>query len=71
MEKNKGLALLPILVFIALFAGAFFEDASWVGTLMYFVGIVLIFFCFVAHTSRRFRHHNKELETKYEREPFS
>ena len=27
---------------IALFAGAFFEDASWVGTLMYFVGIVLI-----------------------------
>ena len=32
-------AKLPI---IALFAGAFFEDASWVGTLMYFVGIVLI-----------------------------
>ncbi|MBQ3009951.1 MAG: ferrous iron transporter B, partial [Oscillospiraceae bacterium] len=27
---------------IALFAGAFFEDASWVGTLMYFVGILLI-----------------------------
>ena len=27
---------------IALFAGAFFEDASWVGTLMYFVGIALI-----------------------------
>ncbi len=34
-------AKLPV---IALFAGAFFEDASWVGTLMYFVGIVLIFF---------------------------
>jgi len=26
-----------------LFAGAFFSDASWVGTLMYFVGILLIF----------------------------
>ena len=34
-------AKLPV---IALFAGAFFEDASWVGTLMYFVGILLIFF---------------------------
>jgi len=34
-------AKLPV---IALFAGAFFEDASWVGTLMYFAGIVLIFF---------------------------
>jgi len=34
-------AKLPV---IALFAGAFFEDASWVGTLMYFVGIALIFF---------------------------
>lgn len=33
-------AKLPV---IALFAGAFFEDASWVGTLMYFVGILLIF----------------------------
>ena len=32
-------AKLPV---IALFAGAFFEEASWVGTLMYFVGIVLI-----------------------------
>ena len=32
-------AKLPV---IALFAGAFFEDASWVGTLMYFVGITLI-----------------------------
>lgn len=28
---------------IALFAGAFFEDAGWVSTLMYFSGIVLIF----------------------------
>ena len=34
-------AKLPV---IALFAGAFFSDASWVGTLMYFVGIILIFF---------------------------
>ena len=33
-------AKLPV---IALFAGAFFADAAWVGTLMYFVGIVLIF----------------------------
>lgn len=32
-------AKLPV---IALFAGAFFADASWVGPLMYFVGIVLI-----------------------------
>ena len=32
-------AKLPV---IALFAGAFFDDAAWVGTLMYFVGIVLI-----------------------------
>ncbi len=32
-------AKLPV---ISLFAGAFFEDASWVGTLMYFVGILLI-----------------------------
>ena len=32
-------AKLPV---IALFAGAFFDDAGWVGTLMYFVGIVLI-----------------------------
>lgn len=28
---------------IALFAGAFFDDAGWVSTLMYFTGIVLIF----------------------------
>ena len=34
-------AKLPV---IALFAGVFFADASWVGTLMYFVGIALIFF---------------------------
>ena len=32
-------AKLPV---IALFAGAFFDKASWVGTLMYFVGILLI-----------------------------
>ena len=34
-------AKLPV---IALFAGAFFADATWVGTLMYFMGIALIFF---------------------------
>ena len=34
-------AKLPV---IGLFAGAFFEDASWVGTLMYFAGIASIFF---------------------------
>ncbi len=34
-------AKLPV---IALFAGAFFDDASWVGPLMYFVGIMIIFF---------------------------
>lgn len=33
-------AKLPV---IALFAGAFFGDATWVGTLMYFVGVLLIF----------------------------
>ena len=32
-------AKLPV---IALFAGAFFNEAAWVGTLMYFVGIALI-----------------------------
>ena len=32
-------AKLPV---IALFAGAFFADRAWVGTLMYFVGIILI-----------------------------
>ena len=34
-------AKLPV---IGLFAGAFFEEASWVGTLMYFAGILIIFF---------------------------
>ncbi len=34
-------AKLPV---ITLFAGAFFEDATWVGPMMYFVGIVIIFF---------------------------
>ena len=34
-------AKLPV---IALFAGVFFADASWIGTLMYFAGILLIFF---------------------------
>lgn len=33
-------AKLPV---IALFAGAFFADAAWVGPMMYLVGIVLIF----------------------------
>ena len=33
-------AKLPV---IALFAGVFFGDASWVGTLMYFMGILLVF----------------------------
>ncbi len=33
-------AKLPV---ITLFAGAFFEDATWVGPLMYFAGIFLIF----------------------------
>ena len=33
-------AKLPV---IALFAGVFFGDSSWVGTMMYFAGIVLIF----------------------------
>ncbi len=32
-------AKLPV---IALFAGVFFQEAAWVGTLMYFVGILLI-----------------------------
>lgn len=49
-------AKLPV---IALFAGVFFADAAWVGTLMYFVGIVLIFFGallvnkIVGHQNRR------------------
>ena len=33
-------AKLPV---IALFAGAFFDNAEWVGTLMYFVAIIIIF----------------------------
>ena len=35
-------AKLPV---IALFAGAFFSNSTWVGPLMYFAGIVIIFFC--------------------------
>ena len=35
-------AKLPV---IALFAGAFFSKSIWVGPLMYFVGIVIIFLC--------------------------
>ena len=47
-ERNATAMLTPFmpcgakLPVIALFAGAFFNDASWVGTLMYFVGILLI-----------------------------
>ena len=47
-ERNATAMLAPFmpcgakLPVIALFAGAFFQDASWVGTLMYFAGIVLI-----------------------------
>ena len=47
-EKNAAAMLAPWmpcgakLPVIALFAGAFFGEASWVGTLMYFVGIFLI-----------------------------
>ena len=35
-------AKLPV---ISLFAGAFFNEAEWVGTVMYFVGIVIILLC--------------------------
>ena len=35
-------AKLPV---IALFAGVFFSDTPWIGALMYFVGIFLIFLC--------------------------
>ena len=35
-------AKLPV---IALFAGAFFDNSEWVGTLMYFAGIVIILLC--------------------------
>ena len=47
-ERNATAMLAPFmpcgakLPVIALFAGAFFNEASWVGTLMYFVGILLI-----------------------------
>ena len=47
-ERNAAAMLTPFmpcgakLPVIGLFAGAFFENASWVGTLMYFVGIALI-----------------------------
>ncbi len=47
-ERNATAMLAPFmpcgakLPVIALFAGAFFQDASWVGTLMYFAGIVFI-----------------------------
>ena len=47
-ERNAAAMLTPWmpcgakLPVIALFAGAFFDAASWVGTLMYFVGILLI-----------------------------
>ena len=47
-ERNATAMLAPFmpcgakLPVIALFAGAFFDDASWVGTLMYFVGILII-----------------------------
>ena len=50
-ERNATAMLAPFmpcgakLPVIALFAGAFFADASWVGTLMYFMGIVLILLC--------------------------
>ncbi len=47
-ERNAAAMLTPFmpcgakLPVIALFAGAFFDEASWVGTLMYFAGIVFI-----------------------------
>ena len=47
-ERNATAMLAPFmpcgakLPVIALFSGAFFGDASWVGTLMYFVGIAVI-----------------------------
>ncbi len=47
-ERNATAMLAPFmpcgakLPVIGLFAGAFFDEASWVGTLMYFVGIFLI-----------------------------
>ena len=50
-ERNAAVMLTPFmpcgakLPVIALFAGAFFKDASWVGTMMYFAGILLILLC--------------------------
>ena len=47
-ERNATAMLTPFmpcgakLPVIALFAGAFFDEASWVGTLMYFAGIAFI-----------------------------
>ena len=47
-ERNATAMLAPFmpcgakLPVIGLFAGAFFSDASWVGTLMYFAGIAII-----------------------------
>ena len=47
-ERNAAAMLTPFmpcgakLPVIGLFAGAFFDEASWVGTLMYFVGIAFI-----------------------------
>ncbi len=47
-ERNATAMLAPFmpcgakLPVIALFSGAFFDDAPWVGTMMYFVGILLI-----------------------------
>ena len=47
-ERNATAMLTPFmpcgakLPVIALFAGAFFDEAGWVGTMMYFVGIALI-----------------------------
>ena len=47
-ERNAAAMLTPFmpcgakLPVIALFAGAFFDDSAWVGTLMYFAGIALI-----------------------------
>ena len=47
-ERNATAMLAPFmpcgakLPVIALFAGAFFNEASWVGTLMYFAGILII-----------------------------
>ncbi len=50
-ERNATAMLTPFmpcgakLPVIALFVGAFFPEAGWVGTMMYFVGIVLILLC--------------------------